>query len=128
MSGAPKRGLGRGLDALLGDAGATAPVSHHVREIPVSQITPNPFQPRKHFDPQSLRELQTSIAQYGVLIPVIVREGRAHFQLLAGERRWRACAALGRATTPAILRDGDDLDSRELSIIETLQRDDLNAL
>jgi ParB family transcriptional regulator, chromosome partitioning protein len=126
---APKRGLGRGLGALLGDA--SAPVSSEdesLREIPVDRITPNPFQPRKTFDSESLDELKASIADYGVLVPIIVRRREQGFELVAGERRWRACAALKRATIPAIVRSSDDRDTLEVAMIENLQRENLNPL
>ena len=90
----PKRGLGRGLSALLGDASVPTANAQIVRDIPLSDITPNPFQPRKAFDAASLDELKTSIAEYGVLVPVIVRRRADGYELIAGERRWRACAAL----------------------------------
>ncbi|MGA8534579.1 MAG: ParB/RepB/Spo0J family partition protein [Candidatus Tumulicola sp.] len=125
----PKRGLGRGLGALLGDASAPSAIEHEVfREIPVDRITPNPFQPRKAFDRQPLDELQASIAEYGVLVPVIVRTRGDGFELVAGERRWRACAALRMATIPALVRSGDDRDSLEVAMIENLQRENLNPL
>jgi ParB family transcriptional regulator, chromosome partitioning protein len=125
----PKRGLGRGLGALLGDT--PVPVSaaqDQLREIPVGAITPNPFQPRKTFDEGALDELKTSIAEYGVLVPIIVRRRDAGYELVAGERRWRACAALQRATIPAIVRQSDDRDSLEVAIVENLQRENLNAI
>jgi ParB family chromosome partitioning protein len=126
----PKRGLGRGLGALLGDAPVpTSPAAQEaLREIPVSRITPNPFQPRKTFDEQALSDLRASIAEYGVLVPIIVRKRGEGFELVAGERRWRACAALQKATIPAIVRDSDDKDSLEVAIIENLQRENLNPL
>lgn len=125
----PKRGLGRGLGALLGDT--PVPVSaaqDQLREIPVAAITPNPFQPRKTFDEAALDDLKASIAEYGVLVPIIVRRRDQGFELVAGERRWRACAALERATIPAIVRQSDDRDSLEVAIVENLQRENLNAL
>ena len=125
----PKRGLGRGLGALLGDT--PVPVSaaqDQLREIPVAAITPNPFQPRKTFDEAALDDLKTSIAEYGVLVPIIVRRRDAGYELVAGERRWRACAALQRATIPAIVRQSDDRDSLEVAIVENLQRENLNAI
>lgn len=128
MSGAQKRGLGRGLGALLGEQAASEPSGERVREIPVSSVTPNPFQPRKHFDSGALGELQASIAEYGVLVPIIVREKNGGYELIAGERRWRACAALRRATVPAIVRPADDRGSLEVAIVENLQREDLNPL
>jgi ParB family transcriptional regulator, chromosome partitioning protein len=126
---APKRGLGRGLAALLGDAAVPVSTSHEVvREIPVTDITPNPFQPRKSFDAQPLEELKSSIAQYGVLVPIIVRRGDHGYELIAGERRWRACAALLRPTIPAIVRPSDDRQTLEFAIVENLQRENLNPL
>jgi ParB family transcriptional regulator, chromosome partitioning protein len=125
----PKRGLGRGLGALLGDT--PVPVSaaqDQLREIPVAAITPNPFQPRKTFDEGALDDLKASIAEYGVLVPIIVRRREQGFELVAGERRWRACAALERATIPAIVRQSDDRDSLEVAIVENLQRENLNPL
>jgi ParB family chromosome partitioning protein len=126
---APRRGLGRGLAALLGES--AVPVSNAqevVREIPLSEITPNPFQPRKSFDGTALDELKASIAEYGVLVPVIVRRRANAYELIAGERRWRACAALQRTSIPAIVRSSDDRQTLELAIVENLQREDLNPL
>jgi ParB family transcriptional regulator, chromosome partitioning protein len=126
---APKRGLGRGLAALLGDAGVeAAPSTQTTHEIAVDRITPNPFQPRKRFDSESLDELKQSIAEYGVLVPIIVRERRDGYELIAGERRWRACALLRKATIPAIVRTSDDRETLEVAIVENLQREDLNPL
>jgi len=106
----------------------TASSQELVRDIPVGEITPNPYQPRKHFDAATLEELQSSIAEYGVLVPVIVRRQGSGYELVAGERRWRACAALGRATIPAIVRSSDDRQTLEFAIVENLQREDLNPL
>jgi ParB family chromosome partitioning protein len=127
---APKRGLGRGLGALLGDAPVpVSPAGDVLREIPIDQITPNPFQPRQVFDEAALAELRDSIAEYGVLVPIIVRKKEAGgYELIAGERRWRACAALQKATMPALVRSSDDRDSLEVAIIENLQRENLNPL
>lgn len=126
---APKRGLGRGLGALLGEAAVPVSASHEiVREIPVTQITPNPFQPRKSFEAGALDELKTSIAEYGVLVPIIVRRRGDGYELIAGERRWRACAALLRPTVPAIVRASDDRQTLEFAIVENLQRENLNPL
>src|SRR5579884_1601022 len=135
MSSAPKRGLGRGLGALLGDAPVpTAPVSPAVpageiiRQIPVDRVRPNPHQPRQNFDPATLEELQASIREHGVLVPILVRERGDGYELIAGERRWRACAAMQRAAIPAIVRPASDLESLEVAIIENLQRENLNPL
>jgi ParB family transcriptional regulator, chromosome partitioning protein len=125
----PKRGLGRGLGALLGEAAVPVATSHEiVREIAVTEITPNPFQPRKSFEPGALEELKTSIAEYGVLVPIIVRRRDDGYELIAGERRWRACAALLRPTIPAIVRASDDRQTLEFAIVENLQRENLNPL
>ena len=124
-----KRGLGRGLGALLGEGAVPVATSHEVvREIPVVEITPNPFQPRKSFDEATLDELKTSIAEYGVLVPIIVRRRGDGYELVAGERRWRACAALRRPTIPAIVRASDDRQTLEFAIVENLQRENLNPL
>ncbi len=126
---APRRGLGRGLAALLGES--ALPVSNAqdvVRDIPLNEITPNPFQPRKNFAGEALDELKASIAEYGVLVPIIVRRRGNGYELIAGERRWRACAALQRASIPAIVRSSDDRQTLELAIVENLQREDLNTL
>jgi ParB family transcriptional regulator, chromosome partitioning protein len=125
----PKRGLGRGLGALLGEGAVPVATSHEiVREIPVDEITPNPFQPRKSFDEATLGELKTSIDEYGVLVPIIVRRRGDGYELIAGERRWRACAALQRPTIPAIVRASDDRQTLEFAIVENLQRENLNPL
>jgi ParB family chromosome partitioning protein len=125
----PRRGLGRGLGALLGDSAVPTSTSQEfVREISVAEITPNPFQPRKTFDPGALDELKSSIGEYGVLVPIIVRRRGEKYELVAGERRWRACAALGKATIPAIVRASDDRQTLEFAIVENLQRENLNPL
>lgn len=124
-----RRGLGRGLAALLGESAVPVSTSQEiVREIPLSEITPNPFQPRKSFDANALDELKASIAEYGVLVPIIVRRRGDGYELIAGERRWRACAALQRGSIPAIVRASDDRQTLEFAIVENLQRENLNPL
>ena len=126
---APRRGLGRGLAALLGDSGVpTQPAHDVVRDIGLSEIVPNPFQPRKTFTAETLEQLTASIAELGVLVPVIVRRRGDGYELIAGERRWRACAALQRPTIPAIVRATDDRQTLEVAIVENLQRENLNPL
>ncbi|GAC1302471.1 MAG: ParB/RepB/Spo0J family partition protein [Vulcanimicrobiaceae bacterium] len=126
---APKRGLGRGLEALLGqERPATGLI-----EIAVGSIRPNPQQPRKTFDPEALDELRQSIAELGVLVPLLVRvlparDGAPAYELIAGERRWRAATAARLATVPAIVRDADDRASMEFAVVENLQRQDLDPL
>ena len=136
---APKRGLGRGLTALLGDAGvAPTPVrpaapaeegtGDVVREIAIDRVAPNAAQPRKHFNEEALAELASSIEQYGVLVPIIVRARGERFEIVAGERRWRASAIAKKSSIPAIVRASNDVESIEIAIIENLQREDLNPL
>ena len=129
---APKRGLGRGLDALLGQQRAVA-AGPGLTQVRVDAIRPNPQQPRTTFAAGALAELEQSIRELGVLVPVIVRPlppvgGEPAYELIAGERRWRASAAARLETIPAIVRDADDRTSLELAVVENLQRQDLNAL
>jgi ParB family chromosome partitioning protein len=126
---APKRGLGRGLDALLGAAPAP-PRSDGLIAIRVDAIRPNPQQPRTSFDAQGLAELEQSIRELGVLVPIIVRPLAAagSYELIAGERRWRAAAAARLETIPAIVREADDRASLEVAVVENLQRADLDPI
>ena len=135
MSTPKLRGLGRGLGALLGDAPAapTPPPAPPPRDglvqIAVAAISPNPHQPRRVFAPDALDELRSSIVEFGVLVPIIVRKlDGEKFELIAGERRWRASAAAGLATIPAIVRDAGDRESLEVAIVENLQRENLDPL
>jgi ParB family chromosome partitioning protein len=129
-----RRGLGRGLGALLGEGGTAdvttplAPKRDAVPEIPVTAITPNPNQPRTVFAAEALDELRDSIAAFGVLVPIIVRERGEGYELIAGERRWRAAQAAGLQTIPALVRRADDRESLEVAIVENLQRENLDAL
>lgn len=129
---APKRGLGRGLGALLGEGGTAdvtaAPPKRDLQVLPLARIRPNPQQPRRTFAPHALDELRASIASFGVLVPVIVRERADGFELIAGERRLRAARAAGLETIPAIVRTADDRESLEVAIIENLQRENLDSL
>ena len=119
-------GLGRGLSALLED-GKPAP-SGGVRTIPIDSIEPHPDQPRRHFDTEALAELAQSIAERGVLQPILVRSHGGRFQIIAGERRWRAAQQAQLHDIPAIVRDSSDETTAELALIENIQREDLNAL
>lgn len=125
-------GLGKGLGALIpaGEAATDdelgdAPV---LADLPIDSIVPNPHQPRVHFDEESLSDLTASIREIGVLQPVLVRPVGDHYELLAGERRWRAARRAGLATVPAVVRATDDLGSVERALIENLHRQDLTAL
>jgi ParB family chromosome partitioning protein len=124
-----KRRLGRGLEALLGVPSVQeAARDGELREIPLSEITPNPFQPRRAFDPATLADLKRSLATAGLLQPVVVRETRGGYQLVAGERRWRAAKELGWRRIPAVVRDVDDRTLLTLALIENLQRASLSPI
>jgi len=97
-----------------------------VLDLPLEQISPNPFQPRKEFDEMELRELAKSISNFGVIQPIIVRKSKDGFQLVAGERRYRACKMIGRQQIPAIIQEIDDQPMAAVSLIENLQRKELN--
>ena len=127
---APKRGLGRGLGALLGDETplVAAERARGIVEIPVELIGPSPRQPRQTFDPGAQAELQSSIAAFGVLVPILVRRRGERYELIAGERRWRAASANGLRTIPALVREADDRESLEVAMVENLQREDLDPL
>jgi ParB family chromosome partitioning protein len=126
----PKRGLGRGLGALLGDAPRPGDGRGDLQAIAVDAIRPNPQQPRTTFDPGALQELAESIKELGVLVPIIVRASATagQYELIAGERRWRASALAHKTTIPAIVKSADDRASLEIAIVENLQRADLDPL
>ncbi len=133
-----KRGLGRGLDALLGTAQATT--QERMEEggaaagapamLAIERVQRGRFQPRRHFDEDRLRELADSIAAQGVVQPVVVRPAAeaGHYELIAGERRWRAAQLAGLAEIPAVIREVDDQSAMAMGLIENIQRDDLNPL
>jgi ParB family chromosome partitioning protein len=120
-------GLGRGLGALI-PAGSVIDANTGLQELPVVSIRPNPHQPREHFDEEALAALAESIREVGVLQPVLVREAGDGFELIAGERRWRAARRVGLQTIPAIIRHADDATSLQQAIIENVQRESLNPL
>lgn len=120
--------LGRGFDALLDRGHDEQQPPSRIVDIPVSDIHPNPSQPRKDFDDAALGELAESIARSGVLQPIIVRADDKGYELIAGERRWRAATHAGLATVPAILRAASDSESLELALIENIQRQNLNPI
>ena len=122
-----KRGLGRGLDALLsGDRDFERGES--LMLLPVKDISPNPFQPRREFDPERLEDLASSIRLYGVLQPVVVRTSGAGYQLVTGERRLRASQLVGLREIPAVLRDYSDVEMNAVALVENLQRENLNPI
>ncbi|MDX8396485.1 MAG: ParB/RepB/Spo0J family partition protein [Mariprofundaceae bacterium] len=122
-----KRALGRGLSALLSDTPAEELLSKS-SNILISKIKPNKYQPRSHFDEEELRSLTDSVRKEGVLMPILLRPSGDGYELIAGERRWRASQAAGLLDIPAVIRDVDDLQALELAIIENEQRDDLTAV
>jgi ParB family chromosome partitioning protein len=121
--------LGRGLEALLGSVSKDqAQASGSLRELPVSSVQPNPLQPRSQISEAELTELTSSIEASGLLQPVVVRPRNGKYELIAGERRWRAVQRLGWPKIPAVIRDVDDQTLLTLALIENLQRDDLTAI
>ena len=130
------QGLGRGLSALLGDVGREEPVSPQapassaksIQSIEVALIQPHPEQPRRHFDDGALAELADSIGKRGVIQPIIVRPHGGGFQIVAGERRWRAAQRAQLHRIPAIVRDFDEAETLEIALVENIQREDLNPI
>jgi ParB family chromosome partitioning protein len=127
---AGRRRLGRGLEALLGPTREDAESDGSLVELAVAEIRPNPFQPRQDVDPAALEELKASIRQAGLLQPIVVRPlpNGGGYELIAGERRLRACQALGWERIPAVKREVDDRTALTLALIENLQRDDLSPV
>lgn len=126
-----RRRLGRGLEALLGPTREEAERDGSLVELPIDQIRPNPYQPRRQVAPEALEELKASIKQVGLLQPVVVRPapaGAGGYELIAGERRVRACQGLGWERIPAVKREADDRTLLTLALIENLQRDDLSPV
>lgn len=127
-------GLGRGLNALLGDiareepVAADAPRAPGLRMLPVGSLSPHSDQPRRRFDEAALDELATSIAARGVIQPIVVRPHGREYQIVAGERRWRAAQRARLHEVPVIVRDFDDATTLEIALIENIQRQDLNAI
>ena len=134
-----KMGLGRGLDALLGEAlrGEVAPQpasisayspSQGVATIAIADIHPNPDQPRRHFAEEKLVELAASITKHGIIQPIVVRPHDGGYQIVAGERRWRAAQRAQIHEVPAIIRNFDDAETLEIALLENIQRQDLNPI
>jgi ParB family chromosome partitioning protein len=125
---AKKRGLGRGLDALLPPE-EPAPNATGLAEIPIEWIRPGKYQPRVYFDEESLKELAASIKTQGVIQPIVLRPvGSDQYEIIAGERRWRAAQVAGLEKVPAVVRSVDDDAAISMSLIENIQREDLNPL
>jgi ParB family chromosome partitioning protein len=132
MNDPKKHGLGRGLSALLGEAprpaGSGNGGADGIQTIEVARIRPNPAQPRKHFDQESLAELADSLGRHGVLQPILVRPAGDGFEIVAGERRWRAAQLAQVHRIPALVRDDSPSATAEIALIENIQRQDLNAI
>ncbi|MGN6269497.1 MAG: ParB/RepB/Spo0J family partition protein [Sphingomonas sp.] len=130
----PRPGLGRGLSALMGDMAREEPVaeggavSSGVRALPVGSLKPHPGQPRRHFDDAALDELATSIGARGLIQPIVVRPHGHDYQIVAGERRWRAAQRARLHEVPVIVRDFSDAETLEIALVENIQRQDLNAI
>ena len=123
-----ERGLGKGLGALLGDAALQTQEGGSV-SLPIAQVEPGLKQPRKRFDPETLADLAESIRTHGIIQPLTVRRlGSGYYQIIAGERRWRAAKLAGLSEVPAVIIEADDRKVMELGLIENLQREDLNPM
>ena len=122
---AKKQSLGMGLDALFGDNGGETSGAQTLR---VSDIEPNRKQPRQNFDDAAIAELADSIRQHGLIQPIVVRSVGAGYQIVAGERRWRACRMLGMSEVPVIVKELDDSQTAQIALIENIQREDLNPV
>ena len=122
-----KKGLGRGLSSLIGET----KVEINKNQLPISEMVPNKFQPRKNFDENNLKDLINSIKERGILQPIIVRKSnddKSKFEIIAGERRWLAAQKAGLHNVPVVITEADDLKSLEFAIVENVQRHDLNPL
>lgn len=126
---ASKKGLGKGLGALLEDFGTEAVETSAYRTLPIYKVEPNPNQPRQDFDPEELEALADSIRTHGIIQPLTVREmPNGYYQIIAGERRWRAARLAEVSEVPAVVMEADDKKVMELALIENLQRQDLNPV
>lgn len=123
-----RRALGKGLSALIGDTEVPPAVGDELRQIPVALVEPNPLQPRQKFSNARLAELAASIRVSGLVQPVLVRRAGERYQLIAGERRWRAATLAGLDSVPAVVRNLSDRDALELALTENLLREDLSSL
>jgi len=122
-----KRGLGKGLEALIPQVSILE--SDSVSDLDVRDLRPNPYQPRQEFNPEKLNELADSIREHGIIQPLVVRKSSVRgYEIVAGERRFRAALQVGLSTVPAVVRDFSDVQLMEIAIIENLQREDLNAI
>lgn len=123
-----KKGLGRGLGALIPEVEVTEKDRDSIMELEIGQIQPNPNQPRKEFDQVRLEELAASIKEHGIVQPIVVRPRGKGYEIVAGERRWRAAHLAGLGKVPALVREFSEAETMEIALIENLQREDLNPL
>lgn len=126
-----KKGLGRGLSALIptvAEAKVEAPADNSPKQVAVERITSSPFQPRRSFDEAKIDELAASIRNQGIIQPLIVRPTNDGFELIAGERRWRAAMRAGLTHVPVVVRDASDHEAMQIALVENLQREDLNSI
>lgn len=128
-----KKRLGRGLGSLIGNVqqvteASPEEIASALQELPVDKIQRGAYQPRKHFDEESLQELANSISAQGVVQPIVVRREGTHYELIAGERRWRAAQLAGLQSIPAVIKDIDTQSAAAIALIENIQREDLNPL
>ncbi len=121
-----KRGLGKGLSALIDSAGSASEARYEY--LPVDSISPNRLQPRKTFSEESLKELAASVREHGIVQPIVVRPVGEGYELVVGERRWRAAQAAGLTSIPAIIKDSPDSQALQVALIENLHREDLNCI
>lgn len=121
-------GLGKGLDALFGSVPEEEQIqgNDQLKNLKIVEVEPNRNQPRKNFDQEALEELSESIKEYGLIQPIVVSKKEGYYSIIAGERRWRACKLAGLTEIPAIIRDDDEKVNSEISLIENMQREDLN--
>ena len=121
-------GLGKGLDALFGPAPEEEQMQENdiLKNLKITEVEPNREQPRKNFDQEALEELADSIKEYGLIQPIVVSKKEGYYSIIAGERRWRASKIAGLSEIPAIIRDDDEKVNSEISLIENMQREDLN--
>ena len=138
MAKAKMTGLGKGLDALFGGSPLEMQIeetasqsedqedSKNLKTLKITEVEPNREQPRKNFNQESLEELSESIKTYGIIQPIVVSKEDGYYAIIAGERRWRAAKLAGLEEVPAIIRESDEQTNREISLIENIQREDLN--
>lgn len=124
-----KRGLGKGLGALIPDEiKKSVSSSALIEEIKLNTIKPNKDQPRKHFDSEKIDALAISIKEHGIVQPIVVRDMKSYYQIIAGERRWQAAKSIGLDTIPCVIKEYDDSTVAEIALVENLQREDLNDI